>query len=176
MAASSLATGLRAANVTGLQWKQVDLNRQLAWIHPDQAKAGKAIPVPLNGEAVALISKQVGKHLTHVFSFRGRPITQVSTKAWYGALGRAGIAGFSLARSSAHLGELARAERYAAVRAAGDRRLGVDGHGAAVRASCRRSLSTLCGAPRDVGCGRKLRRHKNGTARKKLRACIAASP
>ena len=39
MAAFSLATGLRAANVTGLQWQQVALTRQLAWIHPDQAKA-----------------------------------------------------------------------------------------------------------------------------------------
>jgi integrase len=77
MAAFSLATGLRASNITGMQWSQVDLTRRLAWIHPDQAKAEKAIPVPLNAEAVALISKQVGKHLTHVFSFRGRPITQV---------------------------------------------------------------------------------------------------
>ena len=94
MAAFSLATGLRASNVTGLQWSQVDVVRRLAWIHPDQAKARKAIPVPLNAEAVALIGKQVGKHLTHVFSFRGRPITQVSTKAWYAALERAGITDF----------------------------------------------------------------------------------
>ena len=94
MAAFTLATGLRAANVTGLQWSQVDLVRQLAWIHPDQAKARKAIPVPLNAEAVTLISKQVGKHRTHVFSFRGKPIVQVSTKAWYAALERAGIADF----------------------------------------------------------------------------------
>ena len=85
MAAFTLTTGLRAANVTGLQWSQVDLVRQLAWIHPDQAKARKAIPVPLNAEAVTLISKQVGKHRTHVFSFRGKPIVQVSTKAWYAA-------------------------------------------------------------------------------------------
>ena len=48
----------------------------------------------LNAEAVALISKQVGKHLTRVFSFRGKPIIQVSTKAWYTALARAGITGF----------------------------------------------------------------------------------
>lgn len=94
MAAFSLATGLRASNVTGLQWSQVDLTRRLAWIHPDQAKAGKAIAVPLNAEAVSLITKQVGKHSTHVFSFRGRPITQVSTKAWYAALKRAGITDF----------------------------------------------------------------------------------
>lgn len=37
MAAFSLATGLRAANVTGLQWQQVDLTRQLAWVHPRPA-------------------------------------------------------------------------------------------------------------------------------------------
>ena len=94
MAAFSLATGLRAANVTGLQWSQVDLVRRLAWIHPDQAKARKAIAVPLNAEAVALIRKQLGRHQTHVFSFRGKPIQQLSTKARYAALERAGIADF----------------------------------------------------------------------------------
>ena len=94
MAAFSLATGLRAANVTGLQWQQVDLTRQLAWVHPDQAKARRAIAVPLNGEAMALLRKPVGKHPTYVFSYNGVPITQVSTKAWYAALGRAGIVDF----------------------------------------------------------------------------------
>ena len=94
MAAFSLATGLRQANVTGLQWSQVDLVRKLAWIHPDQAKARKAIPVPLNVEARLIVQKQLGKHATHVFSFRGQPITQVSTKAWYAALARAGIEDF----------------------------------------------------------------------------------
>src|SRR5438552_18845149 len=77
MATFSLATGLRAANVTGLQWQQVDLTRQLAWIHPDQAKARKAIPVPLNGEAMALVRKQVGKHRTYVFRFRGRRVNRL---------------------------------------------------------------------------------------------------
>jgi integrase len=90
----SLATGLRRGNVTGLQWSQVDLVRRLAWIHPDQAKARRAIPVPLNAEAVVIIRKQLGRHATHVFSFRGKPITQVSTKAWYAALEKAGIEDF----------------------------------------------------------------------------------
>lgn len=94
MAAFSLASGLRRANVTGLQWAQVDVVRRLAWIHPDQAKARKAIAVPLNDEALAILAKQLGKHPTHVFSFRGKPITQVSTKAWYAALKRAGIEDF----------------------------------------------------------------------------------
>jgi len=55
----------------------------LAWVHADQAKARKALPVPLNAEAVLLVRKWLGKHPTHVFSFRGKPITQMSTKAWY---------------------------------------------------------------------------------------------
>ena len=94
MVAFSLATGLRRSNVTGLQWSQVDLVRRLAWIHPDQAKARKAIAVPLNAEAVLILRRWIGRHSTRVFSFRGKPITQVSTKAWYAALGRAGIADF----------------------------------------------------------------------------------
>jgi len=94
MAAFTLATGLRAANVTGLQWTQVDLVRRLAWVHADQAKARKALPVPLNAEAVVLIRKWLGKHPTHVFSFRGKPIEQLSTKCWYAALERAGIDDF----------------------------------------------------------------------------------
>jgi len=94
MAAFSLATGLRAANVTGLEWSQIDEERKFAWVHPDQAKARKAIAVPLNAEALSLVLKQKGTHATHVFSFRGKPITQVSTKAWYGALRRAGIENF----------------------------------------------------------------------------------
>ena len=37
---------------------------------------------------------RLGKHPTHVFSYRGRPIRQVSTKAWKKALKRAGIEDF----------------------------------------------------------------------------------
>ena len=59
-----------------------------------RAKARKAIAVPLNAEAVVIIRRQVGKHATHVFSFRGKPIIQVSTKAWYDALQKAGIEDF----------------------------------------------------------------------------------
>ena len=94
MAAFSLATGLRQANVTGLQWSQVDLTRSLAWIHPDQAKARRAIGVPLNTEAFLVVQKQLGKHSTHVFSYRGSTIKQVSTKTWYAGLKRAGIENF----------------------------------------------------------------------------------
>lgn len=94
MVAFTLATGLRRANVTGLEWSQVDLTRRVAWIHPDQAKARRAISVPLNAEAVILIRKQIGKHAKYVFSYNGHRITQTSTKTWYKGLEAAGIENF----------------------------------------------------------------------------------
>jgi integrase len=94
MARFSLETGLRQANVSGLQWSQVDLKRRCAWIHPDQAKARKAIAVPLTAAAVVVIRQQIGKCATHVFGYRGKPVRQVNTKAWRAALRRVGIEDF----------------------------------------------------------------------------------
>lgn len=94
MADFSLSTGLRASNVTGLQWKAVDLKRGHAWIHPDQAKANRAIPVPLNEQALAILKQRQGKHEEFVFTYQGKPIQQCNTKAWRKALKRAGIENF----------------------------------------------------------------------------------
>jgi integrase len=94
MAAFSLSTGLRKANVTGLQWSQVDLVRGFAWIHPDQSKTRKAIAVPLNADAMRVLTLQVGKHPAHVFTFKGERVLQVSTAAWYKALKRSSIENF----------------------------------------------------------------------------------
>jgi integrase len=90
----TLTTGLRQSNVTGLQWENIDLVRCHALIHPDQSKSKKAIPVPLNADAAAIIRKQMGKHEKFVFSYRGQHITQCNTKAWHKALQRAGIKNF----------------------------------------------------------------------------------
>ncbi|PSJ18143.1 site-specific integrase [Nitrosomonas supralitoralis] len=94
MVTFSLATGLRRSNVTNLEWSQVDMQRKVAWIHGDQAKAGKPIHVTLNATAISVLTKQIGKHARSVFSYKGNPITQVNTKAWYKALKRAGIEDF----------------------------------------------------------------------------------
>jgi integrase len=94
MVCFSLETGLRRNNVTSLQWSQVDLARRMAWIHPDQAKSRKAIPVPLSSVAVAVMRKQIGKHQVNVFSYKGKPVYQVNTKAWHKALVRVGIENF----------------------------------------------------------------------------------
>ena len=164
MAAFSLATGLRRANVTGLLWTQVDLVRRLAWIHPDQAKARKAIAVPLNAEAVVLIRKQIGKHPTHVFCFQGQAgetgqhedLVQGSQASRY--------RGLPLARSAAYLGELARAAGHPVARVAGARWMGECGDGAAVRAPDCRSSGAVRRSPMFFGSsGERIRRHVYGT-------------
>ncbi len=90
----SLSTGLRKSNVTGLEWSQVDLGRHLAWIHADQAKAGRSISVPLNEDACSVIRDQIGRHERYVFTYSGNPIKEANTKAWRAALKRAGISNF----------------------------------------------------------------------------------
>jgi integrase len=94
MAAFSLVTGLRQANVSYLRWDQIDTERAHAWIHPDQAKARKAIAVPLNADALQLLARQRGQHPEYVFTYQGHPVNRTSTKAWYAALKRAGIEDF----------------------------------------------------------------------------------
>jgi integrase len=94
MAKFSLATGLRAANVINLQWHQIDMQRRCAWIEAENSKNGKAISTPLNDDAMAVLRSQIGKHETHVFTFRGKPVTVVNTLSWRKALKRAGINDF----------------------------------------------------------------------------------
>ncbi|RNE89842.1 site-specific integrase [Marichromatium sp. AB31] len=104
MARFSLATGLREANVTGLEWAQVDLARRVAWIHPDQAKTRRAIGVPLNNDAVLVLRQWQGRHPRRVFVYRRRdpagddtkwmPISKAGKGAWHKALKRAGIENF----------------------------------------------------------------------------------
>ena len=60
---------MRQANVTRLRWNQVDLARKVMWIHPDQAKGGKAIGIPLADDAVQLLRGQIGKHADWVFPY-----------------------------------------------------------------------------------------------------------
>lgn len=94
MARFTLETGLRQANVSGLTWSQVDLDRRCAWIHPDQAKARKAIPVPLSPAAIGIIKEQTGKNEEYIFTYEGNKIVNVSTRAWRKALDRADIEDF----------------------------------------------------------------------------------
>ena len=107
MARFALSTGLRESNVRLLEWSQVDLARAAAWVHADQAKAGRAIAVPLNADALDVLRGQQGLHKRWVFpaprwAKKRRPDEQprqtwdaptgkASSAAWRKACIRAGL-------------------------------------------------------------------------------------
>lgn len=93
--AFALETGLRKSNVAGLRWDQIDLDRAMAWIHADQAKARRAIGVPLSPTALRILRSQRGAHASAVFTYRGRPLAQLNTRAYRSALKAAGIEDFT---------------------------------------------------------------------------------
>lgn len=94
MARFALATGLRDQNVCKLEWNQVDVARRVAWIHADQAKAGKPIHIPLNAAAILVLREQQGKHPHWVFPFDGRAMHHAGNAAFRSALKRARIENF----------------------------------------------------------------------------------
>jgi integrase len=90
----ALSTGLRESNITKLEWSQVDMQRKVCWIHPDQAKAERAIGVPLNNSAIDVLLQQVGKHHMRVFTYKNEPFVKAGTRAFKNALERSGINSF----------------------------------------------------------------------------------
>jgi integrase len=94
MAAFTLLTGLRASNVRNLKWTNIDLNARHAWIAADEVKTNKNLSVPLNQEAIELLISLKDIHCEYVFTYKGKPVTQCSTRAWRKALERCEITDF----------------------------------------------------------------------------------
>jgi len=90
----ALATGLRQSNVLQLQWADINMERKIAWVHPDKNKSGKALGIPLNETAMMILDYQKGEHPGAVFTHRRKPIRNANTRAWRKALARAGIVNF----------------------------------------------------------------------------------
>ena len=89
----ALATGCRAAEITGLEWDRVDLARNTAWLN--QTKNGTPRGVPLNVDAVQVLREQIGKHPCYCFTYEGQPMrADVTNTAWHTALRRAEIKDF----------------------------------------------------------------------------------
>lgn len=79
MALFAVLTGLRQANVLGLEWKRVDLARAVVWIEAEDMKADAAISIPLSEEAIHVLQSVQGQHPEFVFTFRGKPIKEIKT-------------------------------------------------------------------------------------------------
>jgi integrase len=94
MAKFTLATGLRASNVSNLKWQNVDIFRRHLIVEANENKNGKYLGIPLNQEAIDVLKQQMGKHPIYVFVYQQKPVTQCSTRAWRNALERAGIKDF----------------------------------------------------------------------------------
>ena len=85
----AVSTGLRRANVFGLRWDKVDLEKGITWVEAGHAKGGKSIPVPLNEDALAAIRLQIDKDPTFVFT----GLLRCPTPIWRRALKEAKLDG-----------------------------------------------------------------------------------
>lgn len=90
MMAFTLQTGLRSANVRLLTWDEVQIEKQQLRIPSEKMKSRRAHSVQLTPTAFGLILTQFAVHPDYVFTYEGRPVAQLSTKAWRNALRRAG--------------------------------------------------------------------------------------
>jgi integrase len=93
LARFALATGCRAGEITELEWDRVDLARRTAWVN--RTKNGTPRGVPLNGDAIATLEAERGKHPVYCFTYRGEPIGwDVTNTAWQTALRKTEISDF----------------------------------------------------------------------------------
>lgn len=89
----ALATGCRAREILDLEWDRVDLDRRTAWL--DRTKNGTPRGVPLNRDALEVLTEQVGQHARFCFSYNGERIKHnISNHAWFTALKKAGLENF----------------------------------------------------------------------------------
>jgi len=79
MATFAVTTGLRQANVLGLQWSRVDLDRKIVWVEATDMKANKPIAVPLSIEAINVLKTIQGQHHEFCFTYRGKPVKEIKT-------------------------------------------------------------------------------------------------
>ena len=103
----ALATGLRRSNIINMEWQQIDMQRRVAWINPEDSKSNRAIGVALNDTACEVLKEQIGHHHKWVFVYKDgctksdgtrsltvRKMRYDANTAWRAALRRAGIDDF----------------------------------------------------------------------------------
>ncbi|MBJ9121006.1 site-specific integrase [Citrobacter koseri] len=103
----ALATGLRKSNIMNLEWQQIDMQRRVAWVNPEDSKSNRAIGVALNDTACRVLRHQIGNHNKWVFVHTRagnrtdgtvtpavRKMRVDDHRAWNSACRRAGIEDF----------------------------------------------------------------------------------
>lgn len=93
MAKFAIETGLRQANVLGLTWDRIDMERRVMWIEAEDMKAEKALAVPLSDGAMDVLEACKGQHQQFVFTYAGKPIKEIKT-AFQRACVEAGLGAF----------------------------------------------------------------------------------
>ena len=94
MAKFSVTTGLRESNVINLRWSEIDMQKHCAWVHADEMKNARSLAIPLNKDAMRVITEQIGNHDIFVFTYNGKPVTRANNHAWRKALKRSEIYNF----------------------------------------------------------------------------------
>lgn len=103
----ALATGLRRSNIINMEWQQIDMQRRVAWVNPEDSKSNRAIGVALNDTACKVLRDQIGNHHKWVFVHMKAGIRPDGSKtpsvrkmrvddqgSWNAACRRAGIEDF----------------------------------------------------------------------------------
>ncbi len=91
----ALATGLRQGNIKTLKWADVDMTKGLVTLDGSATKNGQSLGVPLNSTAMEVLMRiKTAESTGYVFTYRGKPINQVSTKTFKAALSKAGVEDF----------------------------------------------------------------------------------
>jgi len=134
MARFALATGCRAREIAGLEWRRVDLQRRTAWL--DETKNGTPRGVPLNRDAV-LAGGAEGKafplllHLSRQARAMGIDEHRLGERDAQGRTDERAVP-----RSAPHVGLVASAVRHELRRAEGTGRLEIPFDGRPLRKVC----------------------------------------
>jgi integrase len=95
MAMFAVNTGIREQELCGLTWDMEvlvpELETSVFIIPAHRVKNRQDRLVVLNSVAKAVIEEQRGKHSTHVFCYRRRPIGSMQNTAWQNARERVGL-------------------------------------------------------------------------------------
>lgn len=89
----ALLTGARKGEILSMKWESVNLSRRIAVVTADNAKSGKARPLPLNDEAVKIITS-CPRDSDYVFAKNGHQAAQIGRYEFEKALELVGISDF----------------------------------------------------------------------------------